>query len=162
MASGATPQSNPVPVPGAGPEAILRSGKLIAFVPTRDLARARDFYESVLGLRLVGDYAPVAQVFDANGTMLRVTSVGEFSPAPFTILGWQVESIESVVERLASGGVSLLRYKGMNEDDARAIWASPGGARVAWFHDADGNVLSVTEFPGRVGVTGNQNRRLGV
>ena len=147
MASDASPQSNPMPVPGPGSEAILRSGKLIAFVPARDLARARGFYESVLGLRLVGDYAPVAQVFDANGTMLRVTSVGDFSPAPFTILGWQVESIDNTVERLASAGVSPLRYKGMNEDDARGIWTSPAGARVAWFHDADGNVLSVTEFP---------------
>lgn len=135
--------SDAIRIPGA----ILGSGKLIAFVPTRDLAKARGFYESVLGLRMVGDYAPVAQVFDANGTMLRVTSVEDYSPAPFTILGWQVESIESTVERLASAGVSPLRYKDMNEDDPRGIWTSPAGARVAWFHDADGNVLSVMEFP---------------
>jgi len=35
---------------------------------------------------------------------------------------------------------------------ARGIWTSPstgtpsGGARVAWFQDPDGNVLSLTEF----------------
>lgn len=127
--------------------AILKSDKLIAFLPTRDLAKARAFYESVLGLHLAGDYTPVAQVFDASGTMLRVTAVGDYSPAPFTILGWQVDSIESTVERLALAGVSLLRYKGMNENDPRGIWTSPAGARVAWFHDPDGNVLSVTEFP---------------
>lgn len=147
MASDAIPRSNSEPIHGANCGAILQSSKLIAFVPTRNLAKARGFYESVLGLRLAGDYAPVAQVFDANGTMLRVTAVGDYSPAPFTVVGWQVDSIESAVERLGSAGVTFLRYKGMNENDPRGIWTSPAGARVAWFHDADRNVLSVTEFP---------------
>lgn len=141
--SGAIPDATS----GSALGGILQSGKLIAFVPTRDLAKARGFYESVLGLRLAGDYAPVAQVFDANGTMLRVTTVGDYSPAPFTILGWEVDSIEIIVDRLTSAGVATLRYKGMNENEPRGIWTSPAGARIAWFHDPDGNVLSVTEFP---------------
>lgn len=127
--------------------AILGTCKLIAFVPTRDLTRARAFYESVLGLRLASDNSPVALVFDANGTMLRVTAVGDYTPDTFTVLGWQMDSIESTVDGLASAGVTMLRYKGMNENEPRGIWTSPAGARVAWFHDPDQNVLSVTEFP---------------
>lgn len=126
---------------------ILGSSKLIAFVPTREMARARAFYESVLGLRLESDSAPFAMVFDANGTTLRVTAVGDFTPDPFTVLGWQVDSIEKTVDALASAGVTMLRYKGMNDNEPRGIWTSPAGARVAWFHDPDQNVLSVTEFP---------------
>lgn len=128
-------------------DAILGPEKLIAFVPTRDLARARQFYELTLGLRLVSENAPVALVFDAGGTMLRVTAVGDYTPDAFTMIGWQVDSIETTVDRLASAGVIMLRYSGMNENDPRGIWASPAGARAAWFHDPDGNVLSVTEFP---------------
>ena len=130
---------------------ILGSCKLIAFVPTRDIVRAREFYESVLGLHLLSDDAPVALVFDANGTMLRIASVGDYKPDAFTVLGWQVDSIESTVGRLASAGVNMLRYRGMNENDPLGIWISPGGARIAWFHDPDQNVLSVTEFPHSAG-----------
>jgi catechol 2,3-dioxygenase-like lactoylglutathione lyase family enzyme len=127
-------------------ETILGTSKLMAFAAVTDPARARAFYEGVLGLRLVEDEAPFALVFDANGTMLRVTPVGEHHPAPFTVLGWEVDSIEGTVERLTAAGVQFLRFPGMNDGDALGIWTSPSGARVAWFNDPDGNVLSLTQF----------------
>jgi hypothetical protein len=33
------------------------------------------------------------------------------------------------------------------DQDELGIWKSPTGAKVAWFRDPDGNILSVTEFP---------------
>lgn len=128
-------------------ESILGKSKLVAFVATTDFVKARAFYESVLGLRLVSDERPFALVFDANGTMVRITDVNEHKPQPFTILGWDVENIEETVDRLTDAGVTFLRYSGMNDNDPRGIWNAPSRARVAWFHDPDGNVLSVTEFP---------------
>jgi catechol 2,3-dioxygenase-like lactoylglutathione lyase family enzyme len=127
-------------------ESILDGSELVAFAPTTDPAKARAFYEGVLGLRLVADEKPFALVFDANGTMLRVTTVHELHPHPFTVLGWHVSNIEATVDRLAAAGVEFNRYKGMNDADPRGIWNSPSGARVAWFKDPDGNVLSITEF----------------
>ena len=127
-------------------DSILGGGKLVAFAPTTDPAKARAFYEDVLGLRLVSDEKPFALVFDANGTMLRVTTVHELSPHPFTVLGWHVEAIESSVEQLTAAGVVFLRFPGMNDKDPLGIWTAPGGARIAWFHDADKNVLSLTQF----------------
>jgi catechol 2,3-dioxygenase-like lactoylglutathione lyase family enzyme len=127
-------------------ESILGGSELVAFAPTADPAKARAFYEGVLGLRLVADERPFALVFDANGTMLRVTTVHELKPDPFTVLGWHVADIESTVDKLAAAGVKFERFKGMNDSDPRGIWNSPSGARIAWFKDPDGNVLSVTEF----------------
>lgn len=127
-------------------ESILGGSKLVAFAPTTDPAKAQEFYEGLLGLRLVADEKPFALVFDANGTMLRVTTVHEMTPHPFTVLGWHVANIEETVDRLAAAGVEFNRYKGMNDADPRGIWNSPSGARVAWFKDPDGNVLSVTAF----------------
>jgi catechol 2,3-dioxygenase-like lactoylglutathione lyase family enzyme len=127
-------------------DTILGQSKLIAFVHVTDPAKARAFYEGVLGLRLVEDEKPFALVFDANGTMLRVTPVSEFQPTASTMLGWAVESIEETVKRLTAAGVPFQRYPGLNDADPLGIWKAPGGARVAWFHDPDGNVLSVTEF----------------
>ena len=125
---------------------VLGGSRLVAFVPTTDPAKARAFYEEVLGLRLVSDDTPFALVFDVNGIMLRVTIVPRHVPAAFTVLGWDVGSIESVVERLGAAGVEMLRYPGVNENEPHGIWKSPSGARVAWFHDPEGNVLSVTQF----------------
>ena len=128
------------------PDTILPQSKLIAFVPVSDPAKARAFYEGLLGLRLVKDEKPFALVFDANGTMLRVTQVADHHPAPFTVLGWAVENIEAAVDRLSAAGVAFLRYAGLNDSDPRAIWTAPGGARIAWFQDPDKNVLSLTQF----------------
>ena len=127
-------------------ESILGTSKLVAFVATKDPAKARTFYEGVLGLRLVEDEKPFALVFDANGIMLRVTTVGEHNPDPFTVLGWHVASIDNTVERLTAAGVKFQRFAGLNDGDPKGIWTAPGGARIAWFKDPDGNVLSVTQF----------------
>ena len=127
-------------------ESILGGSKLMAFAAVTDTARARAFYEGVLGLRLVEDEKPFALVFDVHRTMLRVTPVADHHPAPYTVLGWEVGSIESTVKRLTAAGVVFRRYAGMNDGDALGIWTAPGGARVAWFNDPDGNLLSVTQF----------------
>jgi catechol 2,3-dioxygenase-like lactoylglutathione lyase family enzyme len=127
-------------------DVFLRDSKLVAFVATTDAAKARTFYEDVLGLRLVADESPFALVFDANGTMLRVTSVHAHCPAQFTVLGCDVESIEGTVQQLVAKGVEFIRYPGLNDSDPNGIWAAPNGAQIAWMHDPDGNVLSVTQF----------------
>jgi catechol 2,3-dioxygenase-like lactoylglutathione lyase family enzyme len=126
---------------------ILGGSRLVAFAATTDPVKARAFYEGVLGLHLVRDEAPFALVFDAKGTMLRVTIVGSHTPQPFTVLGWDVTEIEATVKELTGAGVEFLRFQGMNDADPLGIWMAPSGARVAWFKDPDGNVLSVTQFP---------------
>ncbi|HTM15966.1 MAG TPA: VOC family protein [Terracidiphilus sp.] len=127
-------------------QSIIGGSEVIAFAPTINPEKARAFYEGVLGLRLVADEQPFALVFDANGIMLRVTTVHDLKPQQFTILGWRVADIESAIDRLAAAGVEFLRFPGMNDGDPHGIWNSPSGARIAWFKDHDGNVLSVTEF----------------
>jgi catechol 2,3-dioxygenase-like lactoylglutathione lyase family enzyme len=123
---------------------MLGSTKIIAFVPTRDAEKARSFYEGVLGLRFVKDDG-FAMVLDANGIMIRVAKVGkDFTPAQFTILGWQVSGIESVARDLQEKGVHFEIF-GFLKQDELGIWTAPTGDKVAWFKDPDGNVLSVSE-----------------
>jgi len=123
---------------------MLGKNDLVSFVATADKAAARRFYEQVLGLRLVED-SPFALVFDANGAMLRVTPVPEHKTLPFTVLGWKVSDIAVTVRGLAAKGVNFDRFPGMTQD-ALGIWTTPDGAKVAWFKDSDGNLLSLTEF----------------
>lgn len=118
---------------------------IVAFVPSHDLARSRDFYEGALGMRVV-DVNDFALVLLSGETTVRVTLAENWSPQPFTVLGWTVADAAEVSDRLASAGVALLRYDGMGQDE-RGVWTTPTGARVAWFADPDGNVLSVTQLP---------------
>jgi catechol-2,3-dioxygenase len=127
---------------------MLGTSPLMAFIPVRELSAARNFYESTLGLTVMAEN-PFAVVVDANGTMLRLTPVPDLRPQPFTIAGWEVVDMAAAVDALVSRGVTLTRYDGM-EQDARGIWATPGGDLVAWFTDPDGNTLSLTSFsPGQ-------------
>jgi catechol 2,3-dioxygenase-like lactoylglutathione lyase family enzyme len=123
----------------------MRSAKIIGFVPTCNAKKSKTFYEDVLGLRPVSE-DEFALVLDANGIKVRVTKVEGFKPQPFTILGWEVDDIGTVVSDLVKKGLRLEQY-GMKDQDENGIWAAPGGARVAWFKDPDGNVLSLTQFP---------------
>lgn len=121
----------------------------IGFIPTQNPDAARQFYEQTLGLRFESDdkFALVFRVGPAPGTMLRIVRAPQFTPFPFTIFGWEVDDIVASVSALSANGVNFLRY-GMFEQDERGIWNAPGGARVAWFKDPDGNTLSISQHPG--------------
>lgn len=118
----------------------------IGFIPTRKPDEARAFYELGLGLRFESDdgFALVFRVGPAPGTTLRIVRASECTPPPFAIFGWEVPNIESAIDELAAKGITFLRY-GFFEQDARAIWHAPGGTRVAWFQDPDGNTLSLSQ-----------------
>lgn len=122
---------------------MLASSKVVAFLATSDAARAKAFYGEVLGLRLLSEDG-FAVVFDANGTTLRVAIVREVVPAPYTVLGWDVADIAATARRLSGAGVVFERYGWLQQDEL-GIWNSPSGAKVAWFKDLDGNVLSVSQ-----------------
>jgi len=119
----------------------------VGFIPTTKAKEARAFYEKTLGLRFesADDFAIVFRVGPAN-MMLRVTIAPEFTPHPFTIFGWQVDDIVARVTELTAKGVEFARY-GFLEQDERGIWNAPGGTRVAWFKDPDGNTLSLSQHP---------------
>jgi catechol 2,3-dioxygenase-like lactoylglutathione lyase family enzyme len=116
----------------------------VAFVATANPSSAKAFYGNVLGLPLVSE-DDFALVFDANGTMLRVQIVKELRPAPYTALGWSVPGIHAAAAGLQAAGVQFERYPWMRQDE-QGVWTSPSGAKIAWFKDPDGNVLSLTEF----------------
>lgn len=123
----------------------LASAKLVAFAATTNQERAKEFYGGVLGLRLLSQDG-FALVFDANGVMLRVSTVREVAQAQYTVLGWEVSDIVRMVKELEQAGVKFERYSFPGQDEM-GIWTAPGGTRVAWFKDPDGNILSISQHP---------------
>jgi catechol 2,3-dioxygenase-like lactoylglutathione lyase family enzyme len=134
---------------------MLGSAKVVTFIPTLDFEKSRPFYEETLGLRFLNDdgFALVFAMGEQEtagaestgpGTVLRLVKVGTLLPHPFTVLGWNVSNLDQTVTKLAERAVTFERYPWMSQD-GMGVWTAPGGARVAWFKDPDGNLLSVSQ-----------------
>ena len=122
---------------------MLRDAAMIGFIPTTDGDRAKQFFAELLGLEFVVD-AQFALVFRVGGGMLRVVRMDEFTPVPYTILGWEVEDLTAKARELAGRGVEITRY-GFLEQDEHGVWVAPDGDKVLWFKDPDGNTLSLSQ-----------------
>ena len=125
---------------------MIQNATLKAFIPTTDLDRARHFYVDVLGLEFVG-VDPFAVTVRYGATPIRLVKVEHLSPAPFTILGWDVTDLRRHVRLLAADAKLIFTRDERLEQDEDAIWTAPGGGGGAWFRDPDGNVLSFSEHP---------------
>jgi catechol 2,3-dioxygenase-like lactoylglutathione lyase family enzyme len=123
----------------------LNSCKMMAFVPTSNLERAREFYKFTLGFRLVSEDA-YGMIFEVSGSFMRVVNIQQVFPAKYTVLGWKVPNIRAAAEELAGKGIKFDHYQGFDQDE-QGIWTAPDGAQVAWFRDPDRNILSLTQFP---------------
>ncbi len=122
---------------------MLGSCNVIAFVPITDANRSRAFYEGLLGLTFVKDDG-FALLFRANGVMVRAVKMKDFAPVQYTTLGWEVSGIADVVRNLTAKGIHFEVF-GFFKQDELGIWTAPGGDKVAWFKDPDGNTLSLSE-----------------
>lgn len=121
---------------------ILGSSQIIGFIPTKDSKQARAFYENILGLTFEGEDLFSIE-FRSGANVIRMVKVQDFKPSPFALIGWEVSHIEKIVEDLNARGVTFEKYDGMEQDE-RGIWSDPGRAKVAWFKDPDGNLLSIS------------------
>jgi catechol 2,3-dioxygenase-like lactoylglutathione lyase family enzyme len=122
---------------------MISGSKVIGFIPIQNAEQTLIFYRDVLGLQFVSDDS-FAIVMESNGTMIRLVRMEKFTPAPYTILGWQVEDIEHAVKELAGKGLLFQRYSSLQQNKD-GIWTAPGDTKVAWFHDPDGNTLSLSQ-----------------
>ena len=117
----------------------------ILLLATAHPDKAIEFYRDVLGLRLTSD-EQWALVFDIGGVMLRIQKVDRVADAQYTVMGWAVADISQTVADLATRGVAFQQYPHLPQDE-QGIWSTPDGAKIAWFHDPDGNTLSLTQHP---------------
>lgn len=121
--------------------------RVVTFLLTKTADEAISFYRDWLGFKFLRDDG-FALVFDMNGVMLRIGKVPSFTPAQNTVLGWESRDIAADVDALVAKGIVFERYPNMGQD-GRGIATFPGGDKVAWFKDPDGNVLSVSQHASR-------------
>jgi extradiol dioxygenase family protein len=120
---------------------------MVGFLVTTDYDRARAFFEGQLGCTFVS-LDQFALVMDLGGHQIRITRADAFTPLRNTVLGWEVDDIVASVDALTQRGIAFEKYPFV-KDQARGIWVTPGGDKVAWFKDPDGNVLSLSQHSSR-------------
>jgi catechol 2,3-dioxygenase-like lactoylglutathione lyase family enzyme len=117
--------------------------RIVTFLLTKNPEACLRFYRDTLGFNFLRDDG-FALVFNAHGTILRISKMPEFTPAQHTILGWELEDVSAAVGELAGKGVIFERYPNMGQDE-KGVATFPTGDKVAWFKDPDGNVLSLSQ-----------------
>jgi predicted enzyme related to lactoylglutathione lyase len=105
-----------------------------------DIARAKDFYEHVLGLD-VSERNGMLTLHLAGGRDTLVYPKADHTPATYTILNFPVDDVEQCVDALASRGVEMEKYDFVDEKGINRR----GGPLIAWFTDPAGNILSVLQ-----------------
>lgn len=118
--------------------------RLIAFIATAKPDEARAFYRDKIGLTFVEE-SDFSIVFTSGETMIRIQKVAVVEPSADTTLGWEVDALRDRVAGLAERGVTFEYFDGLNSA-GDPVWTAPDGTGVAWFRDADGNLLSLTQF----------------
>ncbi len=124
---------------------MLSNSKLQTIILTSRLDKAEKFYTDVLGLA-IKNRSDGALVFDVNGSDLRVSPVPSTTPTEHTVLGFSVPDVSDVVVALSGRGIVFERFDGFPHGPD-GILTTPDGAKVVWFRDPDGNLLSVVQFP---------------
>ncbi len=124
----------------------LLNAKPVSFILTASRTRAKPFYAGALGLPILSEDDFAVTLDLGAGMTIRLTDLPGHKAADHTVLGWGVPDIQAAVAELKAKGVTFRIYDGFGQD-ADGVWTPPGGgARVAWFTDPDGNVLSLTQF----------------
>jgi catechol 2,3-dioxygenase-like lactoylglutathione lyase family enzyme len=126
----------------------LKSYRCGAAAAVSDMQRARQFYEQVLGLVPETDTGDNVGYPCGGDTQINVYLSPNAGTAQFTIAGFEVDDIETVVAQLTRQGVTFEQYdQPPIVTDAQGIAHFEGDAKVAYFKDPDGNILSLAQAP---------------
>jgi catechol 2,3-dioxygenase-like lactoylglutathione lyase family enzyme len=109
-----------------------------------DLVKARAFYAEVLGVSVTEKTEGLSIQVSSDYTLFLYPKP-DHTPASFTVLNFQVDSVEEAVDRLTAAGVVFLQYEGELKTDEKGIVRHPGAPVIAWFTDPAGNIISVVE-----------------
>jgi predicted enzyme related to lactoylglutathione lyase len=122
---------------------MLQDAPMYSYIPAKDVARARKFYEEKLGFRPKEVTADGVVYEFRQGTSCFLYPTPNAGTSQASQAFWEVEDIEQEVAELMARGVKFERYDMPNMDE-KGI-ATGGGAKAAWFKDTEGNIMAVIQ-----------------
>ena len=121
---------------------MFRTSHAFSGFSSNDLAKAREFYGSTLGLEVTEENG-ILTLHLAGGGRVVIYPKPNHEPATFTVLNFPVDDIDLTVDRLIAAGVRFELYEGLDQDERGIARAYP--PPIAWFKDPAGNILSVIQ-----------------
>jgi catechol 2,3-dioxygenase-like lactoylglutathione lyase family enzyme len=116
---------------------------MYSYIPAKDVARARAFYEEKLGFKPKEITVGGVTYESAGGTACFLYPTPNAGTSKASQAFWQVEDIENEVTALVARGVEFEKYDRPDVDE-KGI-ATAGGAKAAWFKDTEGNIMALIQ-----------------
>jgi predicted enzyme related to lactoylglutathione lyase len=126
---------------------MLQDCPMYSYIPAKDVARARRFYEDKVGLKPKQDIAGGVVYEFGKGTACFLYQTDKAGTSKASQAFWQVDDIEREVAELKRRGVKFEAYDMPDMKKMDSIYTG-GGAKAAWFKDSEGNILAVIQDSG--------------
>ena len=124
---------------------MLQKHPMYAYIPARDLARARAFYEQKVGLEAKQEIAGGVVYECAGGTGCFLYPTPNAGTSKASQAFWQVDDVDREIEALKSRGVVFEDYPDMPGERSKSGAVTAGGAKAAWFKDSEGNTMALIQ-----------------
>ena len=123
---------------------MLQESPMYAYIPARDMARARKFYEEKVGLKPKEENAGGVTYQFGKGTACFLYPTPHAGTSKASQAFWQVEDVEREVRELKARGVEFDEYvmPGMKTENGIVV---EGPVKSAFFKDSEGNLVCVSE-----------------
>ena len=122
---------------------MLANAPIRAYIPVREVSRARNFYEKTVGLKPKQEYAG-GVIYECGGTEVFMYPTTNAGTSKASQAFWQVADVEAEVAELKARGVVFEEYDMPGVKTKNSI-ATGGGAKTAWFKDTEGNILAISQ-----------------
>jgi predicted enzyme related to lactoylglutathione lyase len=123
---------------------MLQKSPMYAYLPAKDVVRARKFYEEKLGFKAKEDLAGGVVYEFAGHTACFLYPTPNAGTSKASQAFWEVEDVEREVADLKARGVKFEDYDEPGFKTVNGILTG-GGAKTAWFKDTEGNILAVVQ-----------------
>ena len=123
---------------------MLQDFPMYAYIPAKDLARARQFYEQKVGLKPSQETNGGVVYEFGRGTACFLYPTPNAGTSKASQAFWSVADVDSEIEALKARGVVFEHYDMPGERSASGA-ITEGGAKAAWFKDSEGNIMALIQ-----------------
>ena len=123
---------------------MLQNSPMYAYIPAKDVVRARKFYEEKVGLKPEREIAGGVVYQCAGQTACFLYPTPNAGTSKASQAYWQVADVEREVAELQARGVVFEEYDMPGLKTVNGI-AVGGGGKAAWFKDTEGNIMAIIQ-----------------
>ena len=117
---------------------------MYAYIPAKDMARARQFYEKKVGLKPSQEINGGVVYEFARGTACFLYPTPNAGTSQASQAFWSVEDVDGEIDALKARGVVFENYDMPGQRSAAGA-VTAGGAKAAWFKDSEGNIMALIQ-----------------